>query len=318
MGVGTMAATSGPLMLVKLFTGVFGSDDMGWFGMGVTYGVLIVVFYHICCLALRSQEPPNPNLTKGLAGEKISFASVLAGYKKAFSNRALVCLVVITFVVNVVVTYGASLQMYLLTYVYGYDEMKTSSIFFIQSVFVLAAVVVATFLAKKLGKKYAMIVGQIIYGVSFLWVLLFPVSYATMISSIALLAIGNSAYWTLIYSMTYDSTLIEQYKSGEVPSGLYVSMIGFFMKVGNSLGMFFSGLSLEYIGFQGDAAEQAASTVRGIRMMFGIVPAFVFVIGIIAGFKYALTKEKYDLLNNALQLKQQNRPHDVDGLRGIL
>lgn len=44
----------------------------------------------------------------------------------------------------------------------------------------------------------------------------------------------NATYWTLIYSMSYDTALIEKFKSGNSPDGLYTSMIGFFMKAGSN------------------------------------------------------------------------------------
>ena len=64
MGVGTLIATSGTLMVVDFYTKLFGSVNAGWAGMGLTYGILIIAAYNICCMAIKNREPENPNLGK--------------------------------------------------------------------------------------------------------------------------------------------------------------------------------------------------------------------------------------------------------------
>ena len=49
MGVGTLIATSGTLMVVDFYTELFNSVNAGWAGMGLTYGILIIAAYNICC-----------------------------------------------------------------------------------------------------------------------------------------------------------------------------------------------------------------------------------------------------------------------------
>ncbi|MCQ4991641.1 MFS transporter, partial [[Clostridium] symbiosum] len=54
------------------------------------------------------------------------------------------------------------------------------------------------------------------------------------------------------------------FKSGNTPDGLYTSMIGFFMKAGSAIGMCITGIVLSAIGFNAEAAEQAADTIANL------------------------------------------------------
>lgn len=117
------------------------------------------------------------------------------------------------------------------TYVYQYDDVKSSGIYFVQGILVIAAVVVAGLVSKKTEKKTVMAGGLILYMMAYLIVMLFPISDVTMYVSIVVYALGNSAYWTMIYAMSYDTAIIEQIKTGDKPDGLYTSLIGLFMEV---------------------------------------------------------------------------------------
>lgn len=318
MGIGTMLATSGTLVVVKHYSSLFNDTDKAWLFTGITYGILMILAYQISCRALKGKEPPNPNLAEGKEKVKLNLGGVFRGYGKAFRNKPLLSLLTITLVTNFVVSLGSSLMVYVFTYVYEYDEVKSSSMYFIQAILVLAAVIVAAFLANRLGKKKAMILGQLIYAAAYVVILLLPVADGTMFLSIVLYAVGNSTYWTLVYSMTYDTTLIEQFNTGENPTGLYVSMIGLIMKIGNSLGMFVAGIGLDLTGFDSALPAQSEATLQGIRTLYGIAPAVILLIGAFAAVKYGLTKENYDKLHTAFENKTQDKPYDIEGIEHIL
>ena len=102
-------------------------------------------------------------------------------------------------------------------------------------------------------------------------------------------------------------------KFGNSPDGLYTSMIGFFMKAGSAIGMWITGIVLSAIGFNAEAAEQAADTIANLKLAFGIIPAVILAVAVIAAIAYSLMKEKYALL-----LTGQRRRNMVwsIGLRG--
>lgn len=322
MGVGTMIATSGTLVVVDFFTKLLGSVNAGWTGMGLTYGILIILAYNICCSVIKDREPANPNLKKETAEEKKKSGLLLKEFwnnaKHAFQNRPLRQLLTITFAVNIVVTLGSGLLIYVFTYVYKYTEVKTSGIYFVQGILVIAAVIIAGYVSSKTEKKAVMAGGMILYMMAYLVVMLFPVSDITMYISIILYALGNSSYWTMIYSMSYDTAIIEQIKTGDKPDGLYTSLIGLFMKFGNSLGSLIVGIGLQIIGFSSEVAVQSESTIDSLKILYGIAPSLVLLIAFFVAVKYPLTKRTYNKLVEVEHAKKDNMPYDQEILNKVM
>ena len=321
MGVGTLIATSGTLMVVDFYTKLFGSVNAGWAGMGLTYGILIIAAYNICCMAIKNREPKNPNLEKEDQTEKKGAGQLLSEFwnnaRHAFQNKPLRQLLIITFAVNIVVTLGSGLLIYVFTYVYKYDDVKTSGIYFIQGILVIAAVVAAGFVSRKTEKKVVMAGGLILYMMAYLIVMIFPISDATMYVSIILYALGNSSYWTMIYAMSYDTAIIEQIKTGDKPDGLYTSLVGLFMKFGNSLGSLIVGIGLQFIGFSSEASVQSADTINSIRVLYGVAPTIVLFVGFMVAMRYPVTKNTYNKLVDLYHAKKNGLPYDEKILKRV-
>ncbi len=322
MGVGTLIATSGTLMVVDFYTRLFDSVNAGWIGMGLTYGILIIAVYNICCIVIKKREPANPNLMSGAVLEKKSkkllLSEFFANAKNAFVNKPLRQLLIITFAVNIVVTLGSGLLIYVFTYVYQYDDAKTSGIYFVQGILVILAVLVAGFVSNRTEKKTVMAGGLILYMLAYIVVMLLPVSDTTMYISIVLYALGNSAYWTMIYAMSYDTAIIQQIKTGDKPDGLYTSLIGLFMKFGNSLGSLVVGVGLQIIGFDSAAETQSEATIDAIRVLYGIAPAVILLIGFFVAVRYPLTKNTYNRLVAAYHAKLDGKTYDDDVLDKVM
>ena len=318
MNIGMLIAISGSLMIVQFFAKIFGTERMGWTATGVLFAVIIVFVYNFCCFSVRSFEPENPNLQEGYAPEKLSFKSVFSSYLEALKVKPFNKLLIITFCVNFAVGVGSSLMIFLYTYVFRYTETKTSFMLLITTLFLLFTTVMAGVIANKFGKKQMMMAGMVCYTACYLIMAFLPAGDFTAYLYILFYGIGNATYWTLIYSMSYDTALIEKFKSGNSPDGLYTSMIGFFMKAGSAIGMWITGLVLSVIGFNAEAAEQAADTVVRLKLAFGIVPAAVLAVAVIAAILYSLTKEKYGLLLAATQAKENGQPYVTEGLEKVL
>ncbi|MFR8234378.1 MAG: MFS transporter [Anaerovoracaceae bacterium] len=322
MGVGTLIATSGTLVIVDFYTNLFGSTNAGWIGMGLTYGLLIILAYNTCCYVIKDREPANPNLSAETVQEKKGSGQLLREFwgnaKHAFQNRPLRQLLIITFAVNVVVTLGSGLLIYVFTYVYEYSDAKTSGIYFVQGILVILAVLVAGFVSQKTEKKTVMAGGIILYMLAYLVVMIFPISDVTMYVSILLYALGNSSYWTMIYAMSYDTAIIEQIKTGDKPDGLYTSLIGLFMKVGNSLGSLIVGVGLQIIGFSSEVTSQSASTIDSIRVLYGIAPSLVLLIGFFVAMRYPLTKKTYNKLVDLYHAKKDGGDYDEEILNKVM
>ena len=319
MGIGTLIAVGTPLLLVEFFTNLTGSANAAWALSGVIYGALTVIVYELSCFLLRGKEPQNPNLTEEGA-EKSSSSTMSTFFKNsvhAFQNKSLRKLIWITFFVNVTVTLASGLAIYLLTFVYRFDENQSSLVYAMQGILVIVASVLVGFLANQFDKKIVMIGGVAVYAVSYIFIILLPISWATIIVHVILFAIGNAGYWTMIYAMSYDASMIEHLKSGDRPDGLYTSLIGLFMKFGNAAGSLVTGLGLQMIGFIESSETQSAATVTGIRWLYAIVPAVFLAVAVIYSVAYPLTRKRFAQLSAANDEKEETGSYDPSVLEGL-
>ena len=310
MNVGTLIAVGTPLLLVNAFTKVTGSSSGGWAAAGIAYGVLTALVYQICCRTLTEPRNPNLDLPEEKNGVRKALAEFFGNAKIAFRNKPLSKLIWVTFFLNIMVTFGTALAIYLLKFVFKFNDAQSSLVYTLQGLFVVVTAVLVGLAAQKIGKKAAMWGGILFYIAGFLVIILLPVSWISILVSIALYAFGNSGYWTMIYAMSYDSAIVEQLRSGEKPDGLYTSLIGLFMKFGNAIGSVLCGLGLQLIGFVEGSEVQTENAVRGIRYLYALGPAAILVVALIFALAYPLTKEKYALLAAELQKKQNGEAFD--------
>jgi len=319
MGIGTLIAVGTPLLLVDAYTKLLGTSSAGWALAGVTYGALTAVAYQLCCRALKGREPENPMLKDDAPAisRKELLCRFFGNAKQAFKNRALFRLVMITFFVNVVVTLGSGLAVFLFKYVFAYSDAQTSLVYTLQGVLVIAAAVVMGVAATKLDKKLVMSAGIILYMLSYVVIIALPLTWTTVVISVILFALGNSGYWTMIYAMSYDASIVEKLRSGERPDGLYTSLIGLFMKFGNALGSVVVGVGLQMIGFSEELAEQAPQVITGIRRLYALAPAVVLAIGLVFSVTYPLTRKRYNELSAQAELAESGNAIDGSVLRGL-
>ena len=319
MGIGTLIAVGTPLLLVDAYTKLLGTSSAGWALAGVTYGALTTLAYQICCRALKGKEPENPMLKEQAEeiGRKELLSQFFGNAKKAFSNKSLLRLILITFFVNVVVTLGSGLAIYLFKYVFAFTDAESSIVYTLQGVLVIAATVVIGMAAIRFDKKLVMTAGIIIYMLSYIVILVLPLNWTTIVISVILFALGNSGYWTMIYAMSYDASIVEQLRSGERPDGLYTSLIGLFMKFGNALGSVIVGVGLQLIGFSEAVEEQTASVVVGIRWLYALGPAVVLAIGLIFAVSYPLTRKRFEELSKQAELAENGAEINHTVLEGL-
>ena len=80
--------------------------------------------------------------------------------------------------------------------------------------------------------------------------------------------------------------------------------------------MWITGIVLSAIGFNAEAAEQAADTIANLKLAFGIIPAVILAVAVIAAIAYSLMKEKYALLLTGQRRRNMVWSIGLGGWRG--
>jgi GPH family glycoside/pentoside/hexuronide:cation symporter len=150
-------------------------------------------------------------------------------------------------------------------------------------------------ISKKFNKRLAYI-----YGIGFWAIVQILLITVTASSSIAYLLIlcfmaglGVGAAHVLPWSMIPDAIEVDELKTGERHEGMFYSLVTLFGKVTNAIAIPLALLVLDWSGYIPNAAIQPRSTLTGIRMVVGPIPALLLLGGIIFAIFYPLSREEH-------------------------
>jgi len=165
-------------------------------------------------------------------------------------------------------------------YVFGGDLKAASVMVGISGTFYhlgcLASLPMVTKISARIGKRGALLVflGLAVLASILKWFLFTPVHPYLQLVVVGMMAPGLSAVWTLLASMTADTTDLDELEFGTRREGLFGSFYSWTMKFGFALCAMVSGYILTLSGFDAAlGAEQAPQTVNMMRFFFSAVPA---------------------------------------------
>ena len=96
----------------------------------------------------------------------------------------------------------------------------------------------------------------------------------------------------LLWAMIADVADYMEYQNHRRATGFCFSGMVFALKIGLGLGGALTGLVLSVFGYQsGGVVMQSSSATYGIRLVASIIPALLFLAGIIALSRYPITKQ---------------------------
>jgi GPH family glycoside/pentoside/hexuronide:cation symporter len=170
-------------------------------------------------------------------------------------------------------------------------------------------------ISKKYNKRLAYI-----YGISF-WavvqLLLITVnadsSLVYLLTLCVLAGIGVGAAHVLPWAMIPDTIEVDELETGERHEGMFYSLVMLLSKATNSIAVPLALVVLDLSGYIPNAAVQPNSTLTGIRLVVGPIPAAFLLAGIIFALFYPLSREAH---KNVLQVLALRRSEvDGDGLK---
>jgi GPH family glycoside/pentoside/hexuronide:cation symporter len=149
-------------------------------------------------------------------------------------------------------------------------------------------------LAHHIGKRKAVVIACLIgicgYGGS--WFLYTPKIVWLQTIASGLMGMCAASLWMLHSSIGADIVDYDELNTHERREGSFTACASYILKLGNSLGYFFSGLILSWVGFTWKLKVQAPETILGIRTSLAFLPIVGLVIAIIFVLRMPLTKEK--------------------------
>ena len=192
---------------------------------------------------------------------------------------------------NNIVTY---LVLFITKYWFLNEALATwfFAFFFIGAV---CAVPIWVRLSNRIGKKWTYIVILTGYGVLLSSILLFS-QEAHIAVTVVMFAAGmcNVGLWILAGTIGPDIIEWDEFHTGKRREGVYAGVWTFVYKAGVGLALMFVGFALKVIDFDPELPSQTASTLFGLRVLFGPVSAAFLFAGAAAFFAYPITKSKHE------------------------
>jgi glycoside/pentoside/hexuronide:cation symporter, GPH family len=234
---------------------------------------------------------------------------LLASLKSALKNRAFVFSAVIyLFTWTSMHIIEANLLFYIKYVVQreGMTEIIMGTIF----VTAILSLPLWNWASKKFNKRLAYI-----YGIAFWAVVQILLITVTASSSLVYLlalcflaGIGVGAAHVLPWAMIPDAVEVDELDTGIRHEGMFYSLVTLMSKTTNSIAVPLALAVLDFSGYIPNAAVQPASTLTGIRLVVGPIPAILLVGGIIFAIFYPLSREEHHEVVRELKVRRQRTP----------
>ncbi len=230
-----------------------------------------------------------------------NFTELFKGISQAMKNVSFVRLCGATFLVFNGFQMVAAFSVYIIVFYMfngSYEGAGTWPAWFSSITAMVTAFLVIPIISRmadKLGKRKAFIASTVISIIGYLlkWWAFNPDNPWLLFMPIPFMAFGLGGLFTLMMSMTADVCDLDELNNG-MPrkEGTFGAIYWWMVKLGQALALVLGGLVLKLIGFDGNAAQQSASTLLNLRIADIVIPAFTAFLAILVMWKYNLTEER--------------------------
>jgi len=163
---------------------------------------------------------------------------------------------------------------------------------------------IVTKMSKKLGKKKAFIISQLISVVGYIlfWFLFVPGKPYLFLFALPFHSFGIGSLFTIMMSMTADVCDLDELNTGERREGVLGAVYWWMVKLGFGIAALLGGFFLSVVGF--DAENVTESSITGMRMFYTLLPIAGVIGAILIMKNYDITEEKAEQIKKELSIKK--------------
>ena len=261
-----------------------GNDRRGFFFTALVFSIGMVFFTLITFFVCR----------ENVQVKKKGRTSIKDAVEMVRLNRPLQLVIIGQLLIDVIYSIKGMLPIYYLKYVLDAENLVPLSMG-IGMVVMLMGCVSAPWFCSKLGKKWATIGGNLIGAISGI---VFYFSGYHIISFFVLGSIGifgvSMANISLM-SMLIDTVEYGEWKTGKRLEGVIFAANTFRAKMSLAIGGALGAYSLAAIKYVPNV-EQAPETLKGIHLLFSLVPGVLSLLAMMPYFFYNLTEKRYETI----------------------
>lgn len=272
-----------------------GNEQKGFQLTMIIFGVLAIVLFVLSFLLTRERVVQATS-------QSVSFKKDL---KILFSNDQWIIVALLNFVLLIPLVIRGSSAIYYMEWVVERKDL-VSWFLTLGMVSSMIGAGFAAMLTKRISKvKSYMILQSIITLVSAGMFFIGNHQIVIIFILFAIVQFFSQMCSPILWAMTADTVDYGEWKTGRRITGLVFSGMLFSLKLGMALGGAIMGWLLAHYGYVGDADVQSPETIRGIALIFTVVPAIghALLVGLVTRFK--LNKARSDEIRAELDRRQE-------------
>ncbi len=291
------------------------NEANGWRNSFIVYGVAAVIFFLITFKGTRERVQPP----------KTQKSSIKKDLFELITNGPWLILLATTITFILFVAVRGSVTAHYFKYVIGSRELslpflttKTYSFETLVSAFntigqisALIGVVFVSWFAKVVGKKKAFV---ILFVIAITSTAAFYFLRAEQIGLIFLLQITGSMTGgplsVLLWAMYADTADYAEWKRGRRATGLIFSASTMSQKIGWAFGAYVALTLMSQVGFQANQV-QSEESLRGLILLFSLIPAGVGVLSIILLLIYPLNDKRVEKIGAELAERRKEAGEEI-------
>lgn len=148
--------------------------------------------------------------------------------------------------------------------------------------------------SKKAGKRGLYFLGMAPWiAVQVFLLFLRPGQTLLMYILCVIVSIGVATAYVVPWSMLPDAIDLDELRSGQRREGIFYAFMTLLQKIGRGVGLFLVSAALSASGFVAGSATQPESALWAIRLMMGLMPMVLLILGIVLAYFYPITRESH-------------------------
>ncbi|SFG34818.1 MFS/sugar transport protein [Lachnospiraceae bacterium C7] len=263
----------------------------------MVYAIIAFIVYSICYLNTEERVTETKKESKD---DKLGF---IAGLKLLSKNKYWAILTFNGIFSSAVIALNMGSMYYYLAYVCNSPDAIVG-VGMLVSIPMLFLIPLSQPFVDKFGMKNSLILGNVVMVLGRAVVGIFGSSYVIAIYIGSLLfSIGCCTAWCS-YPLLCNTVEYGEWKNGRRQEGLIMSAQSFGSKCGTAVGTALCGWVLAIVGYDGSAAIQSTSALKGITLLYIVLPIILNILGAIVLSFYNLEKE-YPAIVKELEERHQ-------------
>lgn len=267
-----------------------------WVGIGCMLLALVPGLF------VKSPSSLNDKTLKDLNRKNIrqNFKDLIQGFKDSWANKPFRRLCMATFLVFNTFNCIAAFSFFIIVHhMFGGNPGNAGtwpawngSIGALCTCFLVIPAI--TFLSQRVGKKNSFIISQgiSIIGYVLFWFCFVPGKPALMFVPLPFFAFGIGGLFTLMMSMTADVCDLDELNTGARREGIFGAIYWWMVKFGLAFAGLFSGMVMDLVNFDANAAVQAPGAITGIRLAYTFLPIIGTLLAMWVMWGYDLSEAK--------------------------